>query len=87
MNFRLEKSTASNRAMSKFFVIDDSAAIVGTINVKPSEENDLRAHWKDVPPSSQKNAATQDRSRPVAAMPKASKERGRMTRQAILRGC
>jgi hypothetical protein len=62
----LEKSTASTRAISKFFVRDSAGAIVGTINVKPSEENDLRAHWKDVAPSSAKNAAKQDRSRPVS---------------------
>ena len=59
MTFRLEKSTASSsKTLVKFHVLDDSAAIVGTINVKPSEENDLRAHWKSAPQSSPKNAAS-----------------------------
>ncbi len=63
--FRLEKSTASTRALAKFNVLDDQNAICGVISVKPSAENDFLAHWKGhTPSSSPKKAANakQDRS-------------------------
>jgi hypothetical protein len=88
MNFRLEKSTSSStKTLTKFFVYDDKNAIVGTINVKPSEENDLRAHWKDVSPSSPKTAAAKQDPM-VSAMVAAVRKQGpRVNRAAVLRGC
>ena len=50
--FKLEKSTASNRTISKFNVIDGDGALCGIISVKPEEEADLLAHWKGAPPQS-----------------------------------
>ena len=81
--FRLEKSTASTQALAKFNVRNAAGDLVGSINVKPSEENDLRAHWKGAPAtSSPRNAASA--SKQIKAMVAA----GRLPDQrAVLRGC
>lgn len=82
MTFRLEKSATSNRALTKFSVLNADGDIIGSINVKPSEEADLRAQLRDVAPSSAKKAASSG----VSAMAKAMRAR-RPNQQAILRGC
>jgi hypothetical protein len=83
MNFRLEK-TASNRVVSKFHVLNARGDIIGSINVKPSEEADLLAHWRGAAPAP---AATSDKQGgAVAAMVRAAKQ-NRLSKQAVLRGC
>ena len=79
--FKLEKSTASNRTISKFNVIDGDGALCGIISVKPEEEADFRAHWKDVL-APQK--ATSNTGKQVAAMIKAGRK---PSRESVLRGC
>ena len=87
MTFRLERQPAGKQ-LTKFFVYDDKDSIVGTINVPNEAVSDLQKHWKDVAPSSPKNAASATKQDPaVKAMLKASKERGPISRQAVLRGC
>ena len=87
MTFRLERQP-SGKTSTRFFVYDAANSIVGTINVPNESVGDLQKHWKDVSPSSPKNAASARKQNPaVAAMVKASKERGPISRQAILRGC
>jgi hypothetical protein len=49
MTFRLQKSTGSNHAATKFDVIDGAGTICGRISVPPEEANDLLAHWKEAP--------------------------------------
>ena len=49
MKFRLEKSTGSNHAATKFDVLDDAGTICGRITVAPEEANDLLAHWQAAP--------------------------------------
>ena len=48
--FRLEKSTTpSHSATTRFNVFDARGDVIGCINVDPSEEADLLAHWKSAP--------------------------------------
>ena len=84
--FKLEKSTASNRTISKFNVIDGDGALCGIISVKPEEEADFRAHWKDVlaPQAGPKQKATSNTGKQVAAMIKAGRK---PSRESVLRGC
>jgi hypothetical protein len=44
MNYKLVKK-ATNKVKTTFQVLDSSGDIVGSINVKPSEEQDLLRHW------------------------------------------
>jgi hypothetical protein len=79
--FRLEK-ISSNASIVKFDVLDGTG-ICGRISVKPEDEADLRACWKNTaPPAS--NAAARGKQNPmVGAMLRAKKHP--MTRAAILR--
>ena len=45
MNFRLEKNTAGP-TLTRFYVKDNSNAIVGTINVANEHADDLVKHWR-----------------------------------------
>lgn len=86
MNFRLEK-TASNRVVSKFHVLNAAGDIVGSSNVKPSEEADLLAHWKGAPRAAPRAAtAAGKENRMVSAMAEAAKKHP-LSKQAVLRGC
>jgi hypothetical protein len=85
--FRLEKQSAG-KTSTRFHVVDGSGSICGIITVANEAVSDLQKHWKDVPPSSPKTANAAKQNNPmIAAMVKASKERGSMNRQAVLRGC
>jgi hypothetical protein len=89
MTFRLEKQSPGKVA-TRFFAYDAANSIVGTINVPNESVSDLENHWKSAPASSspKKNAASARKQNPaVAAMLKASKERGPISKEAILRGC
>jgi hypothetical protein len=56
--FRLQKSTGSNHAATKFDVLDDAGTICGRITVLPEQASDLLAHWQDVPRNAPAPAAT-----------------------------
>ena len=87
MTFRLEKQTPGKTA-TRFHVLDSAGSIRGIVTVANESVSDLQKHWKDVAPSSPKNAASARKQNPaVAAMVKASQERGPISKQAILRGC
>lgn len=89
MTFRLERQSPG-KTSTRFHVVDDNNAICGIITVPNEAVGDLENHWKSAPASSspKKNAASARKQNPaVAAMVKASKERGPISRQAILRGC
>ena len=88
MTFRLEKSTTSNRALTKFSVLNADGDIIGSINVKPSEEADLRAQWRDVAPQAATNKAAAANSRKeISVMAAAMQKKRGVNQQAILRGC
>jgi hypothetical protein len=44
MKFRLEKKS-SNRALTKFHILNSADETVGSVNVPPSQESDLLKHW------------------------------------------
>ena len=67
MTYRLEKSSRSNRALTKFDVIDSAGAICGSINVPPSEEPALLPCWRTPVAKSSKQLA-EERSGSKAAM-------------------
>jgi hypothetical protein len=89
-HFRLEKSTtASHSALTRFNVFNSRGDIVGSINVEPSEEADLLAHWRSSSPAPARAAAevtTTGKQAMVRAMVAAS-GRNRLSRAAVLRGC
>jgi hypothetical protein len=94
MKFRLQKSTGSNHAATKFDVVDSAGTICGRITVPPEEAADLERHWLGgaTQPKAAAAAAlaTSARGEPqnpmVAAMVRAARK-NRPTKQAILRGC
>ena len=89
MTFRLEKQPAG-KTSTRFFVYDAANSTVGIITVPNEATADLENHWKSAPAQSspKKNAASARKQNPaVAAMLKASKERGPISKEAILRGC
>jgi hypothetical protein len=81
--FKLEKQSPG-KTSTRFHVVDSASSICGIITVANEAVSDLQKHWKDVAPSPPKNAA---KNPMIAAMVKASKERGPISRQAVLRGC
>ena len=85
-SFKLKKSTASTKSLSKFSIMDGDT-IVGSINIPPSEENDLRQHWlgANVGPSMRQRAAEESSAK--QAMTAAILKGRRMSKQAVLRGC
>jgi hypothetical protein len=86
MTFLLEKSEASDTYLSRFRVKNAAGDVVGHINVKPSEEADLLAHWRSSAQAPARAAAGKRENPMVAAMVKASK-RHPLNKQAVLRGC
>jgi hypothetical protein len=80
VNYKLIKKS-TNKVLTKFCVIDArDDSIIGSISVKPAEEADLLRHW--VGPTDRG-----EHQPPVAAKPRSRPPIGRMSRQAILRGC
>ena len=82
--FRLEKSTRSHSALSRFHVFNAAGEIVGSINVQPNEEADLLAHWRSSSPAPARTAAGKNPM--IDAMVSASRKYGPLSQQAILRG-
>jgi hypothetical protein len=90
MKFRLEKSSGSNRTVSKYDVLDATGSIVGRISVPPEDPDDLLSHWQERPRYAQAAAAATSskraidatleagRSAPVVAAPARSKDENPM---------
>ena len=76
-SFKLVKKSAT-RALVNFHILNSVGHVVGSVNVPPSQEADLLAHWKG--PSA---AAKPGGPSAIAA---ALLKGPRLSRQAILRG-
>ena len=86
MTFQLKKSTASNRAMSRFNLLDETGTTVGSISVKPSEEQDLLLHWRQ-PAAKTARQLSADRANSTSAIAGALLRGKRCDHKAVLRGC
>jgi hypothetical protein len=85
MNFRLKKE-ATGPTMTRFYVMDASNSIVGTINVGNEQAADLAKHWRSPAPATApaaKAATKADASR--AAIVSAFKKGPRLSKAALLR--
>ena len=71
--FRLEKSSGSNHAATKFDVLDDAGTICGRITVAPEQASDLLSHWQDAPRNVLAAAAATSKKRAVDAILAAKK--------------
>jgi hypothetical protein len=76
MRFRLSQKSA-NQVITKVHVLNEKDDVIGSINVPPAQAGDLLAHW----------AGPADRGEPQPAAKLKPAAIGRMSRQAILRGC
>jgi hypothetical protein len=68
MKFRLEKSSGSNHAATKFDVLDDAGTICGRITVAPEQASDLLSHWQEAPRNALAASAATGTKRAVNAM-------------------
>ena len=87
MQFQLTKKSA-DRMLTKFHVVDGNDNIVGSINVRNEDANDLVKCWQgsvvgDSPQRQPKQSATSV----LAAAFLKSRNRSPFSKAAILRGC
>ena len=75
--FRLTQKSI-NQVIAKFHVSNESGDVVGSINIPPEQIDTLLKQWS--------GPAERSQARISVPMMKFSKP-GRMSRQAILRGC
>jgi hypothetical protein len=66
--FRLEKSSGSNHAVTKFDVLDDAGSIVGRITVPNEQASAVLSHWQDAPRNVLAAAAATSSKRAVDAI-------------------
>ena len=88
MTFRLEKQTPG-KTSTRFLRPRRRGLDLRHHHRGKRSDRDLEKHWKSAPASSSpKNAASARKQNPaVAAMVKAARKRGPISKEAILRGC
>jgi hypothetical protein len=80
MDFKLTEKKRTTSLVT-FHILNARNDVVGSVNVAPSEANDLLAHWKG--PASTAGAA---KPAGTAAMAAAFKKLPKLSKEAILRG-
>jgi hypothetical protein len=91
--FRLQKSTGSNQAVTKFDVIDRTGAICGRITVPNEEADDLAKHWlggaaqPKAAAAAGATAPARGKQNPMVSAMVAAAKKHPLNRAAVLRGC